>query len=394
MLLVLLVGCQGAKAAHHVGEAKLMPIDAKMLSPYAIQDHPVTRAEYVKCVEVMTCAMPKGPFEPETWPDLPVVNVRWRDANAYCKLHGLRLPTEAEWVAAAAVLDDLGKHNEWVADWYDPDFKQRASRDPRGPAVSPQGKRMSRGVEDSESRPWIRREQEPDKPIGTGFRCVQGPPLGPVDDMIEVPAGTIRAGCMPFPSESAPSGYGTVQCDVDDNPQTDVEVSAFEIDRLKVTELEYKACIDNHACAWPEKLAPETTPDDPVEATWDEATAFCKWRGKRIPFGIEWEKAARNGDARRFPWGNEWPDCTRVAYLDATGTRCSSDALGRHPAGASPLGVMDMLSTKGEWTVDGPEGPRYPAYRTVRGAWTVFRDVIASPFHQLPTNRMQFRCAR
>jgi formylglycine-generating enzyme required for sulfatase activity len=233
--------------------------------------------------------------------------------------------------------------------------------------------------------------REPDDAIGVGFRCVQGQPFGPVDDMIAVPAGAVREGCIPLPPYG-PSD-GTVKC-IGDDPPIEVEVSAFEIDRQKVTAFEYQECVDAQACAKPEKLTPDKAPADPVEATWDEATAFCQWRGKRLPLGTEWEKAARNGDARPFPWGNELPDCTRADFAGYAETRCSSNTVGTHPAGASPFGVMDMVSISGEWTVDGPEGPRYPEARTGRGAWTPFRDVIWCPKHHGPTSRIQFRCAR
>jgi iron(II)-dependent oxidoreductase len=103
-------------------------------------------------------------------------------------------------------------------------------------------------------------------------------------------------------------------------------------------------------------------PDEPVvHVCFFEAEAYAAWAGKRLPTEVEWEKAARldpaTGRSRRFPWGDADPTPARANL----GQRHLQPApAGSYPAGASPLGVHQLIGDVWEWTSSGFSG--YPGF--------------------------------
>jgi formylglycine-generating enzyme required for sulfatase activity len=123
--------------------------------------------------------------------------------------------------------------------------------------------------------------------------------------------------------------------------------------------------------------------DHPVtEVTWAGATAYCRWRGARLPSEVEWEAAARGREARAFPWGAQMPTPELAVIGLPSGTTLP---VGSRPRGATPEGLQDMAGSLLEWTSsldrpypyradDGREDPRAPGERVVRGGNYIFDD--------------------
>ena len=106
-------------------------------------------------------------------------------------------------------------------------------------------------------------------------------------------------------------------------------------------------------------------PNEPVcHVSFYEASAYCKWAGKRLPTEAEWEKAACwNEDKNNktiFPWGNESPTSENANLLESYFWQCSE--IGSFPKGKSPSGCYQMIGDVWEWTAS--EFVGYPGFKT------------------------------
>ena len=201
-----------------------------------------------------------------------------------------------------------------------------------------------------------------------------------------------------------------------ERPRHRVDVAPFLIDRVPVTNEAYISFMEETGAeppmywerdgegGWVRTAMGRTEPVDPrlpvIHVSWQDADAFARWAGKRLPTEMEWEAAAAGASRER-------------ANLDELSFGCAP--AGAYADGCADCGALQMLGDVWEWTSSdftpypGFEAFPYPEYSEVffgdtykvlrGGAWATRREVIRPSFRNwdLPVRRQIFagiRCAR
>lgn len=143
---------------------------------------------------------------------------------------------------------------------------------------------------------------------------------------------------------------GSANGDGFERPPHSVSVEPFYIDLYEVTCADYAQFVEQMGHApppgWVGGQFPQGADRRPVTGiTWDDAVAYAKWAGKRLPTEEEWEFAARGTDGRVYPWGGEW----RAGVANAGDAGRQLADVGSF-TGVSPYGVYDMAGNAWEWT--------------------------------------------
>src|SRR5579862_3670565 len=199
--------------------------------------------------------------------------------------------------------------------------------------------------------------------------------------MAAIPAGEFTMGRTKLTSDDKTNMRPHVL--LDDRPAHKVTVGAFQIDRHEVTNAQYRAFVEStgHRTPyhWTDGHYPDRAADLPVyNVNWDDANAYCRWKGERLPTEAEWERAARGGkDALDYPWGDQ-PDPKLARFNVSSGP----GPVAKFPSNG--FGVYDMAGNVSEWTADwfdaayyqnsptvNPTGPPTGEYKVIRGgAWS------------------------
>ena len=185
------------------------------------------------------------------------------------------------------------------------------------------------------------------------------------DPWVHIAAGTYLVGAQAV--DAAGEGYDSMALP-SDGPARRVVLEAFEVSRFPVTVGEYELFVRENGYSeprywekggfkrWKRPAQWDNQvqhPNYPVAGvSWYEAQAYCLWhgRGVRLPCESEWEAVAGGLERRRFPWGTELPDPTR---LNARNTLTGSvTPVGLFPAGNTPAGVADLAGNLYEWCAE------------------------------------------
>jgi len=218
-------------------------------------------------------------------------------------------------------------------------------------------------------------------------------------DWVEIPAGVLIRGTPVADIDAITAAHADLQVQrgwiAKEAPRTEVAVAAFAISRTPVTVAQWS--VFAAAAGWGGGAAVTGPPDHPVDGLgWAAAVAFCSWLAARtglpvrLPTETEWERAARGGDDREYPWGDHYtPECANLADA-GVGTITT---VGSFPRGASPFGLLDLAGNVDEWT-----DTRYAPYSGAPGDVPSVEDWAADPhitrggsFHH---GRDLARCAR
>ncbi|HSF67548.1 MAG TPA: SUMF1/EgtB/PvdO family nonheme iron enzyme [Nitrospiraceae bacterium] len=233
--------------------------------------------------------------------------------------------------------------------------------------------------------------------------------------MVLIPAGPFTMGSNNgFPNE---------------RPEHTVTLDAYYIDRYEVTLSLYRKFLDavkhEPPPTWNDEAATTVGDRPAVGMSWESSAAYCRWAGKRLPTEAEWEKAARGGDGRRYPWGDMQPFVDIANYnrgmwvseaitlvAVTSGLEGMSVRHGLKEGGKSPYGVFHMAGNAAEWVADwydrdyyqkspgrNPLGPATGEKRVLRGgSWADFPSAlrVTARFSAEPDfedRTVGFRCA-
>lgn len=224
------------------------------------------------------------------------------------------------------------------------------------------------------STPFEAEPQYVDQEPATSVSDSSSPEEPLPEELVAIPAG-------PFVRGTNKGGF-------DERPERTIYLDEFLIDRYEVTNAQYAAFVKatgHRKSGPPSRYAKNTmrmrgVNQPAVYVSWEDAKAYCEWRGRRLPTEAEWEKAMRGTDGRLWPWGNvEVPNGANWARVD-DGFEVAAP-VGRVRSDVSPYGVMDGAGNVMEWVDDwylesaytespdrNPVSPEYGTYKVLRGA--------------------------
>jgi formylglycine-generating enzyme required for sulfatase activity len=172
---------------------------------------------------------------------------------------------------------------------------------------------------------------------------------------VQIPSGEFVMGYIPMRGYDASPAREQPAVRWSGNPPRHQDVASFWIDVHEVTFEAFSACVEKGDCSpasCPDGSDPSTSENEFAQkqreklpqtcVTHEQAEAFCKAQGGRLPSEAEWEYAARGIDGRIYPWGNSLRDELIGSLVPVARTKMD----------ASYFGVFGMGSNVTEWVAD------------------------------------------
>ncbi|MCG3195556.1 MAG: Hercynine oxygenase [bacterium] len=229
---------------------------------------------------------------------------------------------------------------------------------------------------------------------------INSPPPG----MVLAPGGSfrmklhhMRRECGTYPDPGSPKEnwkkflWGSPHDEILERDFGTLEVQSFFIDEAEVSNAEYKRFLDgsgyrpkvetNFLKHWKEGQIPPGEEDFPVVyVDLEDARAYSRWAGKRLPTEIEWQYAAQGTDGREWPWGGEF-DPTKC---NTTGRPMPVRSL---PEGRGPFGCHHLSGNVWEW-IESERDDGHTAFAILRGGsyYRAEGSIWYTPGGPLPVN--------
>jgi formylglycine-generating enzyme required for sulfatase activity len=172
-----------------------------------------------------------------------------------------------------------------------------------------------------------------------------------IEGMVYIPSGKFIMGSNEIDNNDLAKEFGAkhVVFFANEKPERKINLKDFYIEKYEVANKDYGVFIEKtkytpplHWINGAFEAGKETHPV--FNVSWFDASAYCKWAGKRLPTEEEWEKAARGPKGNKYPWGNDFDN--KKGNL----TKGHTMPVGGMAEDKSFYGIYDMGGNVMEWT--------------------------------------------
>lgn len=191
---------------------------------------------------------------------------------------------------------------------------------------------------------------------------------------------------------------GSVHGDADERPKHKVYLNGYYIDKYEVTFSQYDKFCEATGRERPDDNGWGRVDMPVINVSWEDANAFARWAGKRLPTEAEWEKAARAGSDTEYCFGSEELKLGQYAWYKSNSDEKSHRVGQKEP---NQWGIFDMYGNVWEWCSDwydkdwyaispeqNPQGPSLGIVRVLRGnSWMSWVEHYSHEYPSRSANR-------